>query len=152
MFLMPRAWLNCLIISIALIGCTNGGRAKVASVKTVFIENARPSSNQTAETLSSSVSESVAIELTRRGYVVMDSKKSAEGILRVTWQVSPTAVNNSNEYPMSLSMTLFNQKGQRIFSGNSGPAVPSAFWNKTRARAEVASILARMPSSITALE
>ncbi len=152
MLFVPRAWLSCLILGIALIGCANGSRSKVASVKRVFIEKSHQTSNQTAEMITPTAFESAAIELTRHGYVVVSSKNSAEGVLRMSWQVAPSSNSSSADNPMSLSMTLFNKQGQRIFSGNSGPAVPVAFWNQTRAHAEVASILSRMPTAVAAVE
>ncbi len=150
MSLPRRAWLGYLILGLSLVGCVNANRAQVSSVKRVYLENTRLSTNSTIEMITPGAIESAAIELTRHGYVVVSSKNLSEGVLRISWQTNEFASKNPGDCPMSLSMTLFNQKGKRIFSGNSGPALPVSFWTVSRASAEVASILASMPSAVAA--
>lgn len=150
---LPRlAWLGCLFTSLAFLGCANAERTQVASVKRVYIENTRLSTNSTVEMITPTVLDTIAMELTRHGYVVVSSKTLAEGVLRMSWKTSTSTSNFEGDCPLSLSMTLFNLKGQRIFSGNTGPAVPSSFWSQARASAEVAMMLAPMPSAIAAAQ
>lgn len=147
-----RAWLGCLITSLAFLGCANASRTKVTSVKRVYIENTRLSTNSTVEMITPAVLDTVAMELTRHGYVVVSSRGLAEGVLRMSWKTGTSTTNFESDCPLSLSMTLFNLKGQRIFSGNSGPAIPSSFWSQSRANAEVASMLSPMPSAVVAVQ
>lgn len=153
MSLMRQVWLGC-VVCLTLVGCANANRAKVASVKRVFIEDTKLSTqtNATIDSLTPAVMDSAAIELTRHGYVVVSSKALAEGVLRLSWQTGVDSSSGSAESPLSLSMTLFNQKGKRVFSGNSGPSIPVAFWSQTRATSAVASILGPMPAAVTVAE
>jgi len=150
MSLPRRAWLGYLILGLTFVGCANGKRAQVSSVKRVYLENTKLSTNSTIEMITPEAFESAAIELTRHGYVVVNSKNLAEGVLRISWQTSELASKTPGDYPLSLSMTLFNQNGKRIFSGSSGPPLPASFWTQSRASAEVASILAAMPYAVAA--
>jgi hypothetical protein len=152
MSLSRLTWLGCLFMSLAFLGCANAERAKVTSVKRVYIENTRLSTNMTVEMITPAVLDTIAMELTRHGYVVVSSKASAEGVLRMSWKTGTSTSNFEGDCPLSLSMTLFNLKGQRIFSGNTGPAVPSSFWSQSRANAEVAMMLAPMPSAVVAAQ
>lgn len=152
MSLSRLSWLGCLFMSLAFLGCANGERAKVTSVKRVYIENTRLSTNTTVEMITPAVLDTIAMELTRHGYVVVSSKASAEGVLRMSWNTGISTSNFEGDCPLSLSMTLFNLKGQRIFSGNTGPAVPTSFWNPTRANAEVVLMLSSMPSAVVAAQ
>lgn len=152
MSLTRLTWLACFLTSLAFLGCANAERTKVTSVKRVYIENTRLSTNTTVEMITPAVLDKIAMELTRHGYVVVSSKASAEGVLRMSWMTGISSSNSQGDCPLSLSMTLFNLKGKRIFSGNTGPAIPSSFWTQSRANAEVAMMLAPMPSAVSAVQ
>ena len=148
----PRQfWLSCLVAVLSLVGCANGNRTQVTSVKRVYIENTKSSNHSTAELLTPTALETIAIELTRHGYVVVSSKNLAEGVLRMSWQTGATNASNTTlETPISLSMTLFNQKGKRIFSGSSGSGVQAAYWSQARTQNEIVSILKSLPAAVVA--
>lgn|GEM_PF-510379 len=152
MRLLRRAWLGYLILGLTLVGCTNANRTQVASVKRVYLENTKLNTNSTIEMITPGAFESATIELTRHGYVVVSSKNLSEGVLRISWQTNEFGSKTPGDCPMSLSMTLFNKKGKRIYSGSSGPALPASFWTQSRTSAEVASILAAMPYAVTAAQ
>jgi hypothetical protein len=85
-------------------------------------------------------------ELRSHGYTVTQSKADAEATLRSTWRISNSGNNNRrDEISLSLSMSLFNKEGQRVFSGDSGSAVPMSFWSVAKTATAVDSVLSQLP-------
>ena len=85
-------------------------------------------------------------ELRSHGFTVTNSKADAEAILRSTWRISND--NNSlrrDEVSVSLSMSLFNKQGKKVFSGDSGSAVPIGFWSVAKTATAVDNVLSRLP-------
>ncbi|MEI7602059.1 MAG: hypothetical protein WCJ77_00210 [Opitutae bacterium] len=94
----------------------------------------------------STVVETAEGELRSRGYTVTQTKTDADATLRSTWHIS----NNGNsirreEVSISLSMSLFNKQGQKVFSSDSGSAVPVSFWSVAKTATAVDNVLSELP-------
>ena len=50
-----------------------------------------------------------------------------------------------DEVSISLSMSLFNKQGQKVFSGDSGSGVPISFWSVAKTATAVDNVLSRLP-------
>ncbi|MSR72129.1 MAG: hypothetical protein EXS20_02015 [Opitutales bacterium] len=94
----------------------------------------------------STVIETAQGELRSHGYTVTESKADADATLRSTWRISQSGNNlRKDEVSISLSMSLFNKQGQRVFSGDSGSAVPISFWSVAKTATAVDSVLSQLP-------
>ncbi len=141
---VSHAW-RLLLLSFALFGCESGSDHSTAlTFKKVYIENPRQTDCATANLLSPSLSQSVSEEFAIHGFVVVSDKAKAQGLVRPTWQIQPP---NGSETIMSLSISVFDANGKKVFSGSSGPPIPASFWTITRTNAEVVAILHRLPTA-----
>lgn len=137
-----------LLVSIALFGCESGpDRSSDLSFRKVYIENPRQTDCAAANLLSPSLSQSVSEEFAIHGFIVVSDKAKAQGLVRPSWQIQPP---NGSETIMSLSISVFDANGKKVFSGSSGPAIPTSFWTIARTNAEVVSILHRLPVAVNA--
>lgn len=132
---------------LALFGCSSSSRTqKSINFTKVYVEAPLSLDSSNVAQLNSTVVETAEGELRSRGYTVTNSKSDADAVLRSTWHIS----NNSNggrkdEIAISLSMTLFNKQGKRVFSSDSGSAVPVSFWSVAKTATAVDNVLAQLP-------
>jgi hypothetical protein len=131
------------------IGCTTGTSPHVSLSTIGRIYVAETVGANTAETSASSaaVHDAAVSELRRLGYTVAASSTEADAILRSSWRIKKSEDNRNDAQVASLSVSLFDKKNHRLFDADSGPYVPTAFWNESRAGSEVAGMLNRLGRS-----
>ena len=140
--------LALVLIAFSVIGCNSSPRTQVAiNFTRVYVEAPQISDTSSVVQYNSTVVETAQGELRSRGYTVTTSKADADATLRSTWHIS----NNNNtirkdEVSVSLSMSLFNKRGQKVFSGDSGSAIPIGFWSVAKTATTVDDVLARLPT------
>jgi hypothetical protein len=140
--------LRLLLLSMVLVGCESGAdHSPSFSFRKVYIENPRLTDCAAANALSNNLAESVSEEFAIHGFIVVSDKAKAQGFVRSSWQIQPP---NGSETIMSLSISVFDANGRKVFSGSSGPAIPASFWTIARTNAEVVSILHRLPAAASA--
>jgi hypothetical protein len=135
------------LIALSLIGCSSSPRAqKSINFTKVYVESPQTSDSSNVIQFNSTVVDTAEGELRSHGYTVTQSKADAEATLRSTWRISNSGNNNRrDEISLSLSMSLFNKEGQRVFSGDSGSAVPMSFWSVAKTATAVDSVLSKLP-------
>jgi hypothetical protein len=135
------------LIALSLIGCSSSPRAqKSINFTKVYVESPQMSDSSNVIQFNSTVVDTAEGELRSHGYTVTQSKADAEATLRSTWRISNSGNNNRrDEISLSLSMSLFNKEGQRVFSGDSGSAVPMSFWSVAKTATAVDSVLSQLP-------
>jgi hypothetical protein len=135
------------LIALSLIGCSSSPRAqKSINFTKVYVESPQTSDSSNVIQFNSTVVDTAEGELRSHGYTVTQSKADAEATLRSTWRISNSGNNNRrDENSLSLSMSLFNKEGQRVFSGDSGSAVPMSFWSVSKTATAVDSVLSQLP-------
>jgi hypothetical protein len=135
------------LIALSLIGCSSSPRAqKSINFTKVYVESPQTSDSSNVIQFNSTVVDTAEGELRSHGYTVTQSKADAEATLRSTWRISNSGNNNRrDEISLSLSMSLFNKEGQRVFSGDSGSAVPMSFWSVAKTATAVDSVLSQLP-------
>jgi len=137
------------LVSIAFLftGCSSSPRAqKSINFTKVYVETPQTSDFSNAIQFNSTVVETAEGELRSHGYTVTQSKADADATLRSTWRISNNANNmRKDEVSISLSMSLFNKQGQRVFSGDSGSAVPIGFWSVAKTATAVDNVLLQLP-------
>jgi hypothetical protein len=139
--------LALVLLSFSFIGCSSSPRTQ-KSINFTKVYVAAPVSSDLSNIVqfNSTVVETAEGELRSHGYTVTKSQADAEAILRSTWHISPN--NNgmhNNELSVSLSMSLFNKQGQKVFSGDSGSALPMGFWSVAKTASAVDSVMSRLP-------
>ena len=135
------------LMAFSFIGCSSSPRAqKSINFTKVYIESPQMSDSSNVVQFNSTVVETAEGELRSHGYKVTQSKADADATLRSTWRISNSGNNmRRDEISISLSMSLFNKQGQRVFSGDSGSAVPMSFWSVAKTAISVDSILSQLP-------
>jgi predicted Zn-dependent protease len=140
--------LALVLIAFSIIGCSSSSRTqKSINFTKVYVEAPQTSdSSSNVVQFNSTVVETAEGELRSRGYTVTSSKADADATLRSTWHIS----NNGNaihkdEVSVSLSMSLFNKKGQKVFSADSGSSVPISFWSMAKTSTAVDTVLSQLP-------
>jgi hypothetical protein len=135
------------LIAFSFIGCNSSPRAqKSINFTKIYVESTQSSDSSNAIQFNSTVVETAEGELRSHGYTVTQSKADADATLRSTWHISNNGNNvRKDEVSLSLSMSLFNKQGQRVFSGDSGSAVPISFWNEAKTATAVDNILSQLP-------
>jgi hypothetical protein len=135
------------LIALSLIGCSSSPRAqKSINFTKVYVESPQTSDSSNVIQFNSTVVDTAEGELRSHGYTVTQSKADAEATLRSTWRISNIGNNNRrDEISLSLSMSLFNNEGQRVFSGDSGSAIPMSFWSVAKTATAVGSVLSQLP-------
>ncbi len=139
--------LALVLIAVSIIGCSSSSRTqKSINFTKVYVEAPQTSDSSNVVQFNSTVIETAEGELRSRGYTVANSKADADATLRSTWHISNS--NNSmrkDEVSISLSMSLFNKQGQKVFSGDSGSGVPISFWSVAKTATAVDNVLSRLP-------
>ena len=144
--------LALVLVAFSLIGCGSSARTqKSINFTKVYVETPQTSDLSNVVQFNSTVVDTAEGELRSRGYTITNSKADADATLRSTWRIS----NNSNslhkdEVSISLSMSLFNKQGQRVFSADSGSAVPISFWTVAKTATAVDNVLSRLPVATAA--
>lgn len=135
------------ITAFSFIGCNSTPRSQTSiNFSKVYVEVPQSSDSSIVSSFNTSVVETAEGELRSRGYVITNNKADADATLRSTWHIS----NNINsarkdEVSLSLSMSLFTKQGKKVFSSDSGSAVPASFWNVAKTVTTVDNVLARLP-------
>lgn len=139
--------LALILLSFSFIGCSSSPRTqKSINFTKVYVEAPFSSDSSNIVQFNSTVVETAEGELRSHGYTVTNSRADAEAILRSTWRISTD--NNTlrkDEISVSLSMSLFNKQGQKVFSGDSGSALPIGFWSVAKTATAVDNVLSRLP-------
>ena len=135
------------LMSFSFIGCSSSPRAqKSINFTKVYVESPQTSDSSNVVQFNSTVVETAEGELRSHGYTVTQSKADADATLRSTWRISNNGNNmRRDEVSISLSMSLFNKQGKRVFSGDSGSAVPMSFWSVAKTATAVDSIMSQLP-------
>lgn len=134
-------------IAFSLIGCSSNSRTqKSINFTKVYVEAPQTTDSTNVAQFNSTVVDTAEGELRSRGYTVTNSRNDADAVLRSTWHIS----NNNNslrkdEISISLSMSLFNKQGKRVFSADSGSAVPASFWSVAKTASAVDSVMSQLP-------
>ncbi len=139
--------LALVLIAISLIGCSSSPRAqKSINFTKVYVDTPQTSDFSNNVQFNSTVVESAEGELRSRGYTVTQSRADADAILRSTWRISNNGDNvRKDEVSITLSMSLFNKQGQKVFSSDSGSAVLISFWSVAKTATAVNNVLAKLP-------
>jgi hypothetical protein len=139
--------LALVLIAFSFIGCSSSPRAqKSINFTKVYVETPQTSDFSNDMQFNSTVVETAEGELRSHGYTVTESKVDADATLRSTWRISRNGNNmRKDEVSVSLSMSLFNKQGQRVFSGDSGSAIPIGFWSVAKTATAVDSVLSQLP-------
>jgi hypothetical protein len=139
--------LALILLSFSFIGCSSSPRTqKSINFTKVYVETPFSSDSSNIVQFNSTVVETAEGELRSHGYTVTNSRADAEATLRSTWRISTD--NNSlrkDEISVSLSMSLFNKQGQKVFSGDSGSSLPIGFWSVAKTATAVDNVLSRLP-------
>ncbi len=139
--------LALVLIAFSLIGCSSSPRAqKSINFTKVYVDTPQTSDFSNNVQFNSTVVECAEGELRSRGFTVTQSKADADAILRSTWRISNNGNNvRKDEVSLTLSMSLFNKQGQKVFSSDSGSAVPVSFWSVAKTATAVNNVLAKLP-------
>jgi hypothetical protein len=134
---------QALALSLLVVGCsTTGGTGSLKSVHKVFVADPVASTLPETNALSNAVHDAAVHEVTALGYTTTTTLTEAEGVVRSTWH---TRLDDNGRSIVSLSISVFDKAGHKLFSGDSGSAVISSFWNESHATTEVADILVKLP-------
>ena len=90
------------------------------------------------------VHDAAVLALGVRGYVVVPTAGQADAVLRSSWRIRQSETNSSNIPVVSLSVSLFDKSGHRLFDTDSGSSIPTTFWNESRAAQETSGMLDRL--------
>ena len=139
--------LALVLIAFSLIGCSSSPRAqKSINFTKVYVDSPQTSDFSDTFQFNSTVVETAEGELRSRGYTVTHTKVDADAILRSTWHISTNGNNmRKDEVSITLSMSLFNKQGQKVFSSDSGSAVPISFWSVAKTATVVDNVLSQLP-------
>ncbi len=139
--------LALVLIAVSMIGCGSSSRVqKSINFTKVYVESPQSSDFSNVAQFNSTVVETAEGELRSRGYTVTHSKSDADATLRSTWHTSCTGNSiRKDEISISLSMSLFNNKGQKVFSSDSGSAVPISYWSVAKTATAVDNVLSQLP-------
>jgi hypothetical protein len=141
--------LALVLIAFSLIGCNSSSRTqKSINFSKIFVEAPLVSDSSNVAQFNSTVVETAEGELRSRGYTVTNSRNDADATLRSTWHISTNGNSTrKDEVCVSLSMSLFTKQGQKVFSSDSGSAVPVGFWNVAKTATAVDNVLSGLPVS-----
>jgi hypothetical protein len=129
--------------SLFILGCASStGTSSLKSVHKVFVVDPVASTLPETNALSNVVHDTAVHELNSLGYVTTTNPTEAEAMVRSTWH---TRLDDSGHSIVSLSISVFDKAGHKLFSGDSGSAVLSSFWNEAHASSEVSNILVHLP-------
>jgi len=140
------------LIAFSFIGCSSSPRAqKSINFTKVYVESPQTSDSSNSIQFNSTVVETAEGELRSRGYTVTQNKTDADATLRSTWHVSTNGNSiRKDEVSISLSMSLFNKQGNKVFSSDSGSAVPISFWSVAKTATAVDDVLSQLPVATAA--
>ena len=135
------------LIAMSFIGCSSSPRTQTAiNFTKVYVEAPLNSDSSNVNQFNTTVVETAEGELRSHGYTVTNSKADADATLRSTWHISTNSNSiRKDEVSVSLSMSLFNKRGQKVFSGDSGSAVPIGFWTVAKTATAVDDVMSRLP-------
>jgi hypothetical protein len=135
------------LISISFIGCSSSPRIQGSfNFTKIYVESPQSFDSTNVNQLNSTVVETAEGELRSHGYTVTNSKSDAQAVLRSTWHLSsPNSNVRKEDVSISLSMSIFTNQGKKVFSGDSGSAVPVNFWSVAKTAVAVDDILSHMP-------
>jgi len=135
----------CGLASFLSSGCATSPAAPAGKVSKLFVRDVAASTLHATDILANAVHDAEVRALTKQGYAVVASEGEAEATLRSTWRTLKSSGNRAGQPEVSLSVSLFDKSGHRLFEGTSGPGVPANFWSESRATAEVNAILKGLP-------
>ncbi len=120
----------------------SGGSLK--GVSRVYVAETIGATTPETTGATNAVHDAAVRELGARGYVVVPAAAQADAVLRSSWRIRQSETNNSNIPVVSLSVSLFDKSGHRLFDADSGSSVPTSFWNESRAAQEASVMLGRL--------
>ena len=134
------------LIAFSIFGCSSSTRSQNSiNFTRVYVETPQSLDLNYVNQFNSTVVETAEGELRSHGYTITNSKTDAQATLRSTWHVSPGNGARKDEVSISLSMSLFNNQGKKVFSGDSGSPVATSFWSVAKTATTVDNILSQLP-------
>jgi len=109
------------------------------------------SSSTTTQNLELTVQEAIQRSVAVRGYTI--TKDSiADATVRAAWLIGNEATTNGKmERTYTLSVSVFNSEGDRIFSARSIKGWPEVLWTEDRVNAEISALFRALPEATPAL-
>ncbi len=145
MNMLPRlsGWF-LLTVTLALFGCANagGGAKSLKNVQKVYVADPVAATLPETTALNAAVHDVAVRELSALGYGSALTSQQADAVLKSTWH---TRLDDNGRSIVSLSVTLFDKAGHKLYSSDSGAAVVSSFWSESRVTTELATMLGTLP-------
>jgi hypothetical protein len=123
--------------------------AKVRTLNITPVISASTSS--TTQNLEQTVQDSIQRSVAARGYTVTKDG-AADATVRAAWLIgNETTTNGKTERIYTLSVSVFNAEGDRIFSARSIKGWSEVLWTEARVNSEIAALFRALPEATPAL-
>lgn len=122
----------------------SGDLAKVRNLNVTPVISG--SSSSTTQNLELTVQESIQRSVTARGYTVTKDG-TADATVRAAWLIGNETTNGKTERIYTLSVSVFNAQGERIFSARSINGWPEVLWTEARVNSEIAALFRALPEA-----
>ena len=139
-------WLTGAVLFVACSSRSDrsGDLAKVRNLNVTPVISG--SSSSTTQNLELTVQESIQRAVTARGYTVTKGG-TADATVRAAWLIGNETTNGKTERIYTLSVSVFNAQGDRIFSARSINGWPEVLWTEARVNSEIASLFRALPEA-----
>ncbi len=109
------------------------------------------STSSTTQNLELTVQEAIRRSVTARGYTITKDG-TADATVRAAWLIgNETSTSGKTERVYTLSVSVFNAEGDRIFSARSIKGWSEVLWTEDRVNAEIAALFRALPEATPAL-
>jgi hypothetical protein len=135
------------LISISFIGCNSSPRNQRSfNFTKVYVESPQSFDSTNVNQLNSTVIETAEENFEATVTLLLIQDPDAQAVLRSTWHLSSPNNNiRKEDVSVALSMSIFTNEGKKVFSADSGSAVPVSFWSVAKTAVAVDDILSQMP-------